>query len=83
MQRQGRNSQETMIQVWGRVLVPSQGIHIIIQASYASFRNEYFKIEQLRVLSCPSPWLNCTPNTITHKLKIRHPEYNCLWVKDN
>ena len=41
-----------------------------------------FKIEQLRVLPCPSPWLNCPLNTITHKLKIRHPEHNCLWVKD-
>ena len=48
---------------------------------YASFRNEYFKTEQLRVPPCPSPWLNCTLNTITHKLKIRHPEHNCLWVK--
>ena len=49
---------------------------------YASFRNEYFKTEQLRVLPCPSPWLDCTLNTITHKLKIRHPEHSCLLVKD-
>ena len=49
---------------------------------YASFRNEYFKTEQLRVLPYPSPWLNYTPNTIICKLKIRHPEHNCLWVKD-
>ena len=40
------------------------------------------KIEQLRVLPCPSPCLNCTLNTSTLKLKIRHLEHNCLWVKD-
>ena len=45
---------------------------------YASFRNEYFKTEQLRVLPYPSPWLTCTLNTITCKLKIRHPEHNRL-----
>ena len=28
MQRQGRASQETIVQPWGRVLVPPQGIHI-------------------------------------------------------
>ena len=49
---------------------------------YASFRNEYFKPEHLRVLPYPSPRLNCTLNTFTHKLKIRHLEHNCLWVKD-
>ena len=41
------------------------------------------KIEQLGVFPHPSPWLNCTLlNTITYKLKIRHPEHHCLWVKD-
>ena len=49
---------------------------------YASIRNEYFKTEQLIVHFCASPWLNCTLNTITHKLKIRHPEHNCLGIKD-
>ena len=27
MKRQGRNSQETIVQPWGRVLVPPEGIH--------------------------------------------------------
>ena len=48
----------------------------------ASFRNEYFKTEQLGVFACASPSLDCTLNTITCKLKIRHSEHNCLWVKD-
>ena len=33
MQRQGRGSQETIVQPWGRVLVPPQGIHITISLS--------------------------------------------------
>ena len=33
MQRQGRRSQETTVQPWGRVLVPPQGIHITISLS--------------------------------------------------
>ena len=49
---------------------------------YASFRNECSIIEQLRVLPCPSPCLNHTPNTITRKLKMRCSEHSCLWVKD-
>ena len=28
IQRQGRNSQETIVQPWGRVLVPPQGMYI-------------------------------------------------------
>ena len=32
-QRQGRSSQETIAQPWGRVLVPSEGIHITISLS--------------------------------------------------
>ena len=78
---------------WGRVLAPSQGRdpHNNVGISHtqekswipsASFRNECCKTEQLRVLPCPSPWLNCTLNTITHKLKIRPPEQNGLWVSD-
>ena len=33
MQRQGRNSEETIMQPWGRVLVPLQGIYITISLS--------------------------------------------------
>ena len=33
MQRQGRNSQETLVQPWGRVLVLPQGICITISLS--------------------------------------------------
>ena len=33
MQRQGRNSQETAVQPWGRVLAPPQGMHIAISLS--------------------------------------------------
>ena len=29
MQRKVRNSQETIVDPWGRILVPSQGIHIM------------------------------------------------------
>ena len=35
MQRQGRRSQETIVQPWGRVLVPPQGIHIMSLSSSA------------------------------------------------
>ena len=30
MQRQGRNSQETIVQSWGMVLILTQGIHVTI-----------------------------------------------------
>ena len=33
VQRQGRNSQETTVQPWDRILVQSQGIHITISLS--------------------------------------------------
>ena len=33
MQRQGRSSQETIVQPWGSVLVPPQGKHIRISLS--------------------------------------------------
>ena len=33
MQRQGRRSQETMVQPWDRVLVPPQGIHRTVSLS--------------------------------------------------
>lgn len=39
----------------------------------ASFRNEHFETERLRVLPCPSPRLNHTPNTITSKTKDEGP----------
>ena len=45
------------------------------------FRNEYFKIEQLGVLHCVSPLLDCTLNSIPCKLKIGHSKHNCLWLK--
>ena len=50
---------------WEKIYIP-----------YASFRKVKFKIKQLRVLPPASPWLNCTLNTITHKLQMRHPEHN-------
>jgi len=37
-----------------------------------TYRNEYFNIEQLGALPYASPSFECTPNTITCKLKIRH-----------
>ena len=76
MQRQVRNSQATIVQPWGRVLVSSQGIHIMARAYYttkrkvifyASFRNEYFKSEKWGALPCASPSLDCTLNTIICK----------------
>ena len=91
MERQERTSQETILQPWGRILVPSQGIHIIIQASYTPKRKVIFlmllsEMNTLKFNSLESflvfPRLNCTLNTITDKLKLRHPEDNCLWVKD-
>ena len=42
MQRQGRNSQETIVQPWGRILVPSQGVHIRMQADYTPKRKLTF-----------------------------------------
>ena len=38
MQRQERNSQETTVQPWGRVLVPPQGIHTISLSSSAELK---------------------------------------------
>ena len=39
MQRQGRGSQETIVQPWGRVLVPLQGAHIRISLSSSAETN--------------------------------------------
>ena len=39
---EGRKSQATIVQPWVRFLVPSQGIHIIIQASYTPKRKVIF-----------------------------------------
>ena len=44
MQRLGRNSQETTVQPWGRMLVPSQGIHIMMEASYTPKRKVIFLV---------------------------------------
>ena len=38
MQRQGRSSQETAVQPWGKVLVPPHGIHVTV--SLTSLQNE-------------------------------------------
>ena len=42
MQRPGRKSQETTVQPWGRVLVPSREIHVMIQATYTPKRKAIF-----------------------------------------
>ena len=34
MQKQGRSSQETAVQIWGRVLAQPQGIHITISSEF-------------------------------------------------
>ena len=52
MQRQGRNSQETIVQPWDRVLVPPQGIHITISLSYLTGTETPIKWEKLTVC-CP------------------------------
>ena len=36
MQRPGRSSQETTVQVWGSVLIPSQGIYITISLNLSA-----------------------------------------------
>ena len=86
------NKQKAIGQPWGQEPGPLSGdTHNDVgmlytyeksYVPYASFRNRYFKTEQLGVLPCPSPWLNCTLNTITCERKIRYPEHSCLWMED-
>ena len=52
MQRQGRNSQETIVQPWGRVLVPPQGIHITTSLSCFADTETPSRWEKLTVC-CP------------------------------
>ena len=77
--REGWNSQAIIVQSWGRILVPSQGIHIIIQVSYTPKRKDIFLMilfEEYTYFTTEQ--LNCIPNTITRKLQIMHPGHNCL-----
>ena len=76
---------ESIVQDWGRVLVPPQGIHIMMQASYTPKRKVIFRKLLLEMKSSEtnsynwiiwSPFLcfskhNRTLNTIAYELKIR------------
>ena len=76
---------ESIVQDWGRVLVPPQGIHIMMQASYTPKRKVIFPKLLLEMKSSEtnsynwiiwSPFLcfskhNRTLNTIAYELKIR------------
>ena len=59
MQRQGRRSQDTIVQPWGRVLVPPQGIHITISLSCFADTEIPTRWEKLK-LCCPQA---CRPQT--------------------
>ena len=51
MQRQGRNSQATTVQPWDGILIPTQGIHIMMETSYTSQRKVIFLMLLLEVNS--------------------------------
>ena len=66
----------------------SQGIHIT--TSYTPKGKVIFlmlllemNFEKLGALPCASPSLDGILNPITYKLKMRHPEHNCLCDKDD
>ena len=52
MWRQGRNSQETIVQPWGKVMIPPQGIHITIPLSCFADTETPTRWEELMVC-CP------------------------------
>ena len=45
MQRQGKSSQETIVQSWGRVLVPPQGICIAVSLSFSAVTKAPTQVE--------------------------------------
>ena len=49
IQRQGRSSQKTIVQPWGRVLVPPQGIHITISLGSSAELNPQ-QMEDVNIL---------------------------------
>ena len=59
MQRQGRRSQDTTVQPWGRALVPPQGIHVTISLSCFEDTETPTRWEKLKVC-CPQA---CKPQT--------------------
>ena len=59
MQRQGRSSQDKIVQPWGRVLVPPQGIHVTISLSCFADTETPTRWEKLTVC-CPQA---CRPQT--------------------
>ena len=63
MQRQGRKRQETIVQPWGRVLVPPQGIHTTIS---------WAVLQILKPL--PVGEVNCVPPTSTQSPDGLEPE---------
>ena len=86
MHRQGRNSQETGIQPWGRILAPSQGIYIMMQASHTPKRKVIFLMFLLE-MNILFPKKQCG----TEAFVPRSPTGPCLlsgtvstiaWVKD-
>ena len=51
MQRQGRNGPETIVQPWGRVLVPPQGIHRTVSLSCFANTESPTRWEKLAVIN--------------------------------
>ena len=68
--------------------MPSQERHTIREASHTPKRKDIFlmlllAMNMLKLNSLePFLMLDGTLNTIARKPKIRHPEHNCLWVRD-
>ena len=62
MQRQGRNCQETIVQAWGRVLVPRQAIYITTSLSCFTDTETPTRWEQLRVWYAPAHRLQTSWN---------------------
>ena len=71
MQRQGRNSLETIVPPWGRVLVPPQGLHIAVSLSCFADTETTSRWEKLRHaahrLGGPTP--------VEFRLRILTPTY--------
>ena len=75
MQKQRRSSQETTVQLWGRVLVPPQGLYITISLSSSVGTKVPTQVEDGN-FRLSTRFLEHRPVTSppTNQKKVTHPE---------
>ena len=71
MQRQGRNSQERIVQPWGSVLVPPQGVHRTVSLSCFANTETPARWENLAVINRILSALSVNKGCHSHQLLFR------------